>query len=55
MKQMKSAILFALLVCLLSQPAQALTGPEELLAPLPVGEQLLGMVAYQGGLLVRTS
>ena len=49
MKQMKSAILFALLVC------QALTGPEELLAPLPVGEQLLGMVAYQGGLLVRTS
>lgn len=55
MKHIKSLLIFALLLCLLMQPVQALTGPVELLAPLSAREQLMGMVPWQGGLLVRTS
>lgn len=55
MKSVKTVLMFALVLCLLTGPAQALTGPTELLAPLTKGEQLMGMTAYEGGLLVRTS
>ena len=54
-KQRKTILVFALLLGLLIQPAQALTGPRELLAPLPARERLMGMTPFQEGLLVRTS
>jgi len=37
MKSVKTVLIFALLLCLLTGPAQALTGPTELLAPLTKG------------------
>ncbi|NLE69703.1 MAG: hypothetical protein GX611_05890, partial [Clostridiales bacterium] len=55
MTSVKTVLIFALLLCLVCGPAQALTGPKELLAPLTKGEQLMGMTAYEGGLLARTS
>lgn len=54
-KQRKTILVFALMLCLLSQPAKALTGPKELLAPLTARERLMGMAPFKEGLLVRTS